>query len=219
MLSAALITAIAAQPPEPQSGRKESEKSRKQEQQGNPETERAIREKTAALMERVANELAPVYREWVQSVAGLMSIAELEYFLDLKEDYRRDAFMGAFWKPRDPDPTTPNNELRARWEEYKRDAGELPYGDPRFVVDLINGPPGRYTLPDGRPVTVCYSRTDELEIWFYGGSEVTDEHFVVIFQRRGATTPYEIYRPGGILRATPRSGGLPTTDVRLLCAD
>ena len=147
-----------------------------------------MREKTAALMERVKT-LAPAYQEWVQSVAGLMSIAELEYFLDLEQDYRRDAFMEAFWEPRDPDPTTPGNELRARWEEYKRDSGELPYGDPRFVVYLINGPPGRYTLPDGRPASVCYSRTDELEIWFYGGSEVTDQHFVVIFQKRGATTP------------------------------
>ena len=65
-----------------------------------------MREKTAALMERVKT-LAPAYQEWVQSVAGLMSIAELEYFLDLEHDYRRDAFMEAFWEPRDPDPTTP----------------------------------------------------------------------------------------------------------------
>ena len=81
-----------------------------------------MREKTAALMERVKT-LAPAYQEWVQSVAGLMSIAELEYFLDLEQDYRRDAFMEAFWQPRDPDPTTPGNELRMRWEEYKRDSG------------------------------------------------------------------------------------------------
>jgi Ca-activated chloride channel family protein len=215
---AAIAGAIAAQPPEPAEQQPEQQRGRRQEQPANPETERAIREKTAALMERVQT-LAPVYREWVQSVSGLMSIGELEYFLDLEQDYRRDSFMEAFWEPRDPDPTTPGNELRARWEEYKRDAGELPYGDPRFVVYLINGPPGRYTLPDGRPVTVCYARSDELEIWFYGGSETTSKHFVVIFQRRGATTPYEIYRPGGILRATPRSGGLPTTDVRLLCAE
>ena len=178
-----------------------------------------MREKTAALMERVKT-LAPAYQEWVQSVAGLMSIAELEYFLDLEQDYRRDAFMEAFWQPRDPDPTTPGNELRVRWEEYKRDSGELPYGDPRFVVYLINGPPGRYTMPDGRPVSVCYSRTDELEIWFYGGSEVTDQALRRhLSEARRRPRPTRSTGRAASCAATPRSGGLPTTDVRLLCAE
>jgi Ca-activated chloride channel family protein len=223
LIAVALAGSMVAQQPASQGEPKaQPERTRKQDQKqdqpGQAESERAVREKTASLMERVKT-LAPVYQEWVQSVAGLISIGELEYFLDLEQDYRRDAFMEAFWEPRDPDPTTPGNELRQRWEEYKRDSGELPFGDPRFVVYLLNGPPGRYTMPDGRPVSVCYARTDELEIWFYGGSETTSKHFVVIFQKRGADVPYEIYRPGGILRATQRSGGLPTTDVRLLCAE
>ena len=98
-----------------------AEATRNRTSAGQTENERAVREKTAALMERVKT-LAPVYQEWVQSVAGLMSIAELEYFVDLEQDYRRDAFMEAFWQPRDPDPTTPGNELRMRWEEFKRDS-------------------------------------------------------------------------------------------------
>jgi VWFA-related protein len=195
------------------------EKGRNQKGEPRPGSDRALREKREALRERIAT-LDPVYRDWIQSVAGLITTGEVEYFLDLQEDYRRDAFMEAFWEPRDPDPTTPVNELRVRWEDYQRTAADdLPYGDPRFVVFLLNGPPGRYGAPDGRPLSVCYARSEELEIWFYGGSETTAQHFVVIFQKRGAETPYEIYRPGGILRAVPRSGGLPTTDVRLLCAE
>jgi len=188
-------------------------------QEPRPGSARAQREEQAALRERILA-LAPVYREWIQSVAGLITNHEVEYFLDLAQDYRRDAFMEAFWEPRDPDPATPQNELRIRWEEYKQTAaGGLPYGDPRFVVFLLNGPPGRYTLPDGRPVGICYSRTEELEIWFYGGSEATARRFIVVFLKRGTDVPYEIYRPGGMLRTVQRSGGLPTTDVRLLCAD
>ena len=203
------------QEPAPETNRRGGQQ---QDDPGQANNQRAVREKTAALMEQVKT-LDPIYQDWVQSVAGLMSIAELEYFVNLKQDYRRDTFMEAFWQPRDPDPTTPVNELRERWEEFKRGNDELPYGDARFVVYLLNGPPGRYTLPDGRPATICYSRSNELEIWFYGGSEMTSKQFVVIFQKRGATTPYEIYRPGGILRGVARSGGLPTTDVRLLCAE
>ncbi len=41
----------------------------------------------------------------------------------------------------------------------------------------------------------------------------------MIFYRRTANRPYEVYRPGDAVRPIPRSGGLPTTDIQLLCAD
>lgn len=163
--------------------------------------------------------LPAFYRQWVQRVAGLMTRPELEYFLSLRQDYRRDAFMKAFWEPRDPRPETPVNELRVRWEQYLEAAGDIPYGDPRFVVYLMNGPPGRFQLRDGRVVGRCFSRSKEMEIWFYGGSELTSDDFVLIFVKNGVAAPYEIWLPGASLRPMPRSGGLPTTNIRLLCAE
>jgi len=163
--------------------------------------------------------LDPRYKEWLQSVLGLITVPELDYFLRLREDYRRDAFQEAFWEPRDPEPRTPENELRERWDTYRRRAGGLPYDDPRFLLFLFNGPPGGWNLPDGRPVTRCYSRSRELEIWFYGRSERVDRQFPVIFLRRSGETPYEAYRLGESLRAQPRTGSLPTADVSQLCAD
>src|SRR6187397_1048424 len=74
-------TAARAQEPAPAAPKRAEQKAKSQDP-AKPETDRAVREKTAALMERVKT-LDPVYREWVQSVAGLISIAELEYFLDL----------------------------------------------------------------------------------------------------------------------------------------
>jgi Ca-activated chloride channel family protein len=148
-----------------------------------------------------------------------MTRQELDFFLALRDDYRRDAFMTEFWKPRDPDRTTPRNELRDRWEQYRREAGSFPYGDPRFLLYLLNGPPGGWSLPDGRPAARCFSRSRDFEIWFYDGSERTTQDFVVVFQRLGVTRPYEIYYPGGRFDPIQRTGGLPSEDIRLLCAD
>ena len=162
--------------------------------------------------------LAVEYRDWLRSVRGLITQPELDYFLRLKEDFRRDLFMRAFWDPRDPDPATRGNELKERWQQY-RGEGEVPYGDPRFMLLLFNGPPGGWSLPDGRPVGRCFSKSRELEIWFYGASERTERRFPVIVLRRGSEVPYEAYLPGQALRPIHRSGGLPTTNIQLLCAD
>ena len=163
--------------------------------------------------------LPPEYLRWLQSVRGLISPPELDYFLRLEENFRRDTFMRVFWEPRDPDPRTAVNELKARWEEHRNAAGGVPYGDPRFLLLLFNGPPGGWSLPDGRPAAVCYSRSREMEIWYYGASERTARKFPVILLRRGPEVPYEVYLPGQGVRAMLRSGGLPSTNVHLLCAE
>ncbi|MEE2776951.1 MAG: VWA domain-containing protein [Acidobacteriota bacterium] len=189
---------------------------RRQEVRQGQRTQRAPRELQAAV-----DSLPPRYRQWVLSVAGLITQAELDFFLDLSQDYRRDAFIEAFWKPRDPDPVTPQNELRDRWQSYLTAAGSdgIPYGDPRFVVFLLNGPPGGFSLPDGRPVGRCFSRSRELEIWFYGQAPATGRRMIIIFYKPGREAGYEIYHLGASLRPVGRSGGLPTRDVSLLCAD
>jgi VWFA-related protein len=167
----------------------------------------------------LVDDLDPRHRQWLDSVAGLISDAEREYFVALRHDFRRDAFIAAFWRIRDPDPRTPVNELKRRFDEYLAASGGLPpLGDPRGLLYLLNGPPGRWTLPDGRPVSRCFSRSKELEIWFYGGSERVARRFVVIFQKLGQTAPYETWVPGAPLRPTQRST-LPTREVSLLCAD
>ncbi|MEM7353620.1 MAG: VWA domain-containing protein [Acidobacteriota bacterium] len=169
--------------------------------------------------QRAIAALSPEHLRWLQSVRGLISPPELDYFLRLEESFRRDTFMRVFWEPRDPDPRTSVNELKARWEEHKDAAGGVPYDDPRFLLLLFNGPPGGWSFPDGRPAAVCYSRSREMEIWFYGASERTAQRFPVILLRRGPEVPYEVYLPGQTLRATLRSGRLPSTNIHVLCAE
>lgn len=167
----------------------------------------------------IAN-LAPRYRNWLQGVIGLISQAELDYFLGLDEDFRRDAFMEAFWQPRDPDPRTTKNELRERWRELGGESGQgLAFNDPRLMLFLFNGPPGGWSLPDGRPAARCFSRQRQIEIWFYEESERIDRRFLVILLRRSTERPFEVYVPGETLRAVQHTDRLPTTDIRLLCAD
>lgn len=164
--------------------------------------------------------LAPRYRNWLQGVIGLISQAELDYFLNLDEDFRRDAFMEAFWKPRDPDPRTPENELFSRWQELGGGNGQgLAFNDPRLLLYLFNGPPGGWSLPDGRPVSRCFSRQRQIEIWFYETSERIDRRFPVVLLRRSTERPFQVYLPGENLRAVQHTDRLPTTDIRLLCAD
>jgi VWFA-related protein len=164
------------------------------------------------------SELAPEYRQWLESVAALISEEEREFFLGLRLDYQRDAFIEAFWRVRDPDPRTPVNELRRALEEFSQRSGEAATADPRNLMLLLNGPPRGFTLPDGRSVSQCFSRTREIEIWFYSRTARVERELIVIFYRPTPTTQYQIYRPGMSVRTAQRSQ-LPTTEVQYLCAD
>ncbi len=174
---------------------------------------------TPEARQEAVNRLSPRYLDWLRGVRGLISQPELDYYLRLTEDFRRDLFMRAFWEPRDPDRKTTKNELKERWEQYRDNRGGPPFDDPRFMLLLLNGPPGGWSLPNGQPVAICYSRSKELEIWFYGASERTERRFPVIVQRRAEGIPYEVYLPGIGLRPIQRSGGLPSNNIHELCAE
>ena len=157
---------------------------------------------------------------WLERVAPLISEEEREFFINLPQDYRREAFIQAFWKARDPDPRTPLNELQVLWED-RVDAALSQWGtldDARALFYLLNGPPGRFTLPDGRAASYCLSRASELEIWFYGGSDRTPRSFLVIFLAVNRNRPYRFWHQSAARRPAPRRG-LPTTNIAILCAD
>ncbi len=157
---------------------------------------------------------------WLERVGPLISEEEREFFVNLPENYRREAFIQAFWKARDPDPRTPLNELQVLWED-RVDAVLSQWGtleDARAVFYLLNGPPGRFTLPDGRTGSACLSRNRELEIWFYGGSDRTPRHFVVIFLAVTRNRPYRLWHESAARRPASRRG-LPTTNIAFLCAE
>ncbi len=165
-------------------------------------------------------ELAPQYRRWLEIVAPLITEEERDYFLAMEGDFRREAFIDRFWQVRDPDPKTARNELKERWMR-RVDQALASFGtleDGRSLMLLLNGPPGRFALPNGRVMSRCYHRSQEIEVWFYGGSEQTTRRFLVILFRPQFPTgaPYRVWLADEPLNAATRSR-LPTTRAADFC--
>ena len=133
----------------------------------------------AEQVSKVDPRLSPEHRDWLDEVEILITDEEREYFLEIQEEFRRSAFIDKFWEVRDLDPRTEMNEFKRRWSrrigQVLEDYGTLE--DARASFYLLNGEPGRYELPSGRPIERCFDKREELEIWFYGGSDRTRETF------------------------------------------
>lgn len=147
------------------------------------------------------------YRKWLEEeVFYIITPKEKEVFLQLESDREREIFIEAFWKARDPDPNTPQNEFKE--EHYRRISyanqylGRLSptpgWRTDRGKVYIILGEPNqieRYdNLPDVYPV----------EIWFYQGlgKYGLPNAFYVVFFRRDDSMDYELYSP---VRDGPKS--------------
>ena len=163
-------------------------------------------EESAVEASEPGSDLPHRYREWLDQVQHLIFPEESRYFLSLSENFRREAFMEKFWLVRDPEPRTVYNELERRWSTWISRTLST-YGsfeDPRAQVLLLNGPPGRFELPNGRVVSKCLRAKEHVEVWFYGGSERTPQRFVVVFfqPRLPIDEPYRVLRPAD--RLEPR---------------
>ena len=63
--------------------------------------------------------LSGSHRAWLEEeVPYIIADQERSEFLNLSTDTERDAFIDEFWRMRDPDPTTEENEYRS--EHYQR---------------------------------------------------------------------------------------------------
>lgn len=137
------------------------------------------------------------YENWLEEVAILMSPPERKAFLALHEDSRRDAFIAAFWKARDPDPAHPDGSFRATYYA-RREGAKAQFGSytkDAAKVWILNGEPlDRYQMD-------CGLAFWPLEIWYYRETERMTRRVVILF-----------YRPAGgptLVRWHPQDG----TDV------
>ena len=149
-----------------------------------------------------APKLPPAAKAWLEDeVVDIIAPMEREVFLKLQTDRERDLFIEAFWKQRDPNPDTPENE--AKTEHYRR----LAYADRYYGRDAPR--PGRKT-DRGRIYIILgeprdtqrftgKSSTYDTEIWFYQGK--TDlglpAGFNVVFFRENGNGVYKLYSPVG----------------------
>lgn len=140
------------------------------------------------------------FKKWlIEEVVYIISPIEHDVFLQLKSDLERDLFIKAFWKQRDPNPNTPDNEFQN--EHYNR----IRYANTWFGKDSPapgwRTDQGRIYIQLGPPKSVekieNNSQLYPLTIWYYQGmSEFgLPNSFNVVFFKRDGQGEYELYSP------------------------
>ena len=153
-----------------------------------------------------------VYKNWLKKdVAYIITSEEKKAFNALKTDEERENFIENFWRRRDPNPDTEENEFREEYYERIAYANEhFASGIPGWMTDR-----GRIYITWGKPDSVeshpsggNYDRpsyegggsttTYPFEIWFYRHLDNVGDGIEIEFvdptgtgEYRIATSPYE----------------------------
>jgi GWxTD domain-containing protein len=129
----------------------------------------------------VTPELKEAYKRWLSNdVAYIITKEEKRAFQALQTDEERENFIESFWRRRDPNPDTEENEFREEYYEriayanerfasgipgWKTDRGRIyiAWGKPDSIESRPSG--GSYDRPayEGGGTTTTYP----FEIWFY----------------------------------------------------
>jgi GWxTD domain-containing protein len=127
----------------------------------------------------VKPELKKAYKDWLEKdVTYVITEEERRAFKKLATDDERERFIEEFWRRRDPDPDTDENEFKE--EYYER----IAYANEHFA----SGIPGWKT--DRGRIWIMYGKPDERETHPMGGSYDRPS-----YEGGGSTTtyPYELW--------------------------
>ncbi len=147
-----------------------------------------------------AKDLPPNYRKWLEEeVVYIITAKEKDVFLQLETDREREIFIEAFWKQRDPDPLTPENEFKI--EHYKRIAYANQYLGREGPGAGWRSDMGRFHIILGAPQQIeRYENLSEIYptvIWFYDGMAkygIQNSFYLMFFKPHG-TGEFELYSP------------------------
>jgi len=131
--------------------------------------------------------LNPENADFLDKVRYIITSQERKEFL-LTPDPEKPQFIEGFWKRRDPDPDTPENEFQIEYLNRVQRATEMFVGEgmPGWLTDrgriyILFGPPtDRITEPMGAD---SYTRCQE--VWYYGD-------FPVLFSDSSCTGNYKL---------------------------
>jgi hypothetical protein len=157
---------------------------------------------------KVTKEAAKVYRDWVsKDVAYIITPEEKKAFYALQTDEERENFIENFWRRRDPNPDTEENEFREEYYEriayanehftsgipgWKTDRGRIyiTWGKPDSIESYPAG--GAYDRPsyEGGGSTTTYP----FEIWFYRHLDGVGDGIEIEFVDPTGTGEYRIAR-------------------------
>ena len=156
----------------------------------------------------VKPELKDVYKKWLNTdVAPIITKEERRAFMALQTDEERENFIENFWRRRDPNPDTEENEYREEYYErvayanehftsgipgWKTDRGRIyiAWGKPDSIESHPSG--GAYDRPswEGGGTTTTYP----FEIWFYRHLEGVGDGIEIEFVDPTGTGEYRIAR-------------------------
>ena len=182
----------------------------------------------------VKPELKNVYKKWLENdVPYLITDEEKKAFKALATDEERENFIENFWRRRDPNPDTEENEFREQYYEriayanehyssglpgWKSDRGRIyiAWGKPDSVESHPSG--GQYNRPsyEGGGETTTYP----FEIWFYRHLDNVGDGLEIEFVDPTGTGEYRLARDAyekDALRTMPGAGQ--TTAEQLGLAD
>jgi GWxTD domain-containing protein len=181
---------------------------------------------------KVRSEPANAFKQWIDDVDAILKPDERNAWKKLQTDEEREQFIGEFWRLRDPDPDTEENEYREAYYErveyanehfssgipgVKTDRGRiyLKYGKPDEVESHPSG--GAYTLAsyEGNGSTSTYP----FELWWYrnlpGRSDVEIEFVdpTGTGEYRIARNPFEKIATLNVPGGAPTFPGVSQADV------
>jgi GWxTD domain-containing protein len=136
---------------------------------------------------RLEAKLSPADADFFDKVRYIITREERKIFLELP-DAEKAGYIEEFWKRRDPDPTTEENEYRDEYYRRIEQANKLFHGEGRAgwltdrgrILVLFGPPTDRITDPGG-----AGSGNNCQEIWYYGG-------FPVVFVDEVCTGHYRL---------------------------
>jgi len=168
-------------------------------------------------------EMKEVYKKWLENdVDYIITAEERKAFKALQTDEERENFIENFWRRRDPDPDTEENEFRDQYYEriayanehytsgipgWKTDRGRIyiTWGKPDGIESHPSG--GSYDRPsyEGGGSTTTYP----FETWFYRHLDNVGDGIEIEFVDPTGTGEYRIARNANekdALRTVPGAG-------------
>lgn len=148
----------------------------------------------------IIKELTPAQKDWLEIVTPIITEAEKDVFFKLKTEQERDRFISLFWKVRDPNPDTNENEF---YREYME---RVNFADRYFSIGSSKRgcltERGYFYLLLGKPrerqVYATHSDIWPIELWFYQGDTKygLPGYFYLIFYQPEGSGDYRLYYPG-----------------------
>ena len=148
------------------------------------------------------DKLTPEHRTWLEEeVIYIITDKERDALLSLQSVEERDHFINAFWRRRDPDLRTPQNEFKE--EHYRR----IDYANENFVRQTSRPgwktDQGRIYITIGEPQQrekfESYHSLVYCELWTYQAppGTVLPPFFNLLFFKQHDVGEYELYSPLG----------------------